>query len=310
MSHLSELPVHRQPELTLFTLPKPFRGNIGTIQRNAIQSWTLLRPPCEIVLFGDEEGVAEAASEFGVLHVPGLERNEYGTPLVNDVLEKAQRLAASDWLCLVNTDIILPGNFLDVFARVRREMDRFMLVGRRCDLDVTERLEFGPGWEEELRRQTAERGRLMPPFASDYFVFPRGLLNDVPPFAIGRLAYDNWFFYKALRENCAVVDATAVILAVHQNHDYGSYGTLRQMRWSPEAIRNIELAKQDRKTRYSFSMKDTTHVVRPDGIRTNPMRHVRKAVSMAWEYAPLAAIMRGYVRVKKWLGLDYAGWKG
>jgi len=310
MSHLSEIPLLRTPELTLFTLPKPFRGHIGTIQRNAIQSWALLRPSCEIVLFGDDEGLAAAALEFGVAHVPDLERNEYGTPLVNDLLEKAQRLTASDWLCLVNTDIILPGNFLDVFARVRREMDRFMLVGRRRDLDVTERLEFGPGWEEELRRQAAERGRLMPPFASDYFVFPRGLLNDVPPFAIGRLAYDNWFFFKALREKCAVVDATAVILAVHQNHDYGSYGTLRQMRRSPEACWNIELSKQDRKTTYIFSMKDATHVVSPDGIRTNRMRYVRKAVRIASRCAPLAAIVRGYGRVKKSLGLDYHGWKG
>jgi len=36
--------------LTLFTIPKAFQGHTGVIQRNAIRSWTLLRPECEIIL--------------------------------------------------------------------------------------------------------------------------------------------------------------------------------------------------------------------------------------------------------------------
>ena len=45
--------------LTLFTIPKVFRGHIGVIQRNAIKSWTLLRPACEVVLLGDEGDAGE-----------------------------------------------------------------------------------------------------------------------------------------------------------------------------------------------------------------------------------------------------------
>lgn len=30
--------------ITLFTTAKPFRGHDGIIQRNALRSWTLLRP--------------------------------------------------------------------------------------------------------------------------------------------------------------------------------------------------------------------------------------------------------------------------
>lgn len=45
--------------LTIFAAPKPFYGYIGVIQTNAIQSWLLLRPECEVILFGDEEGMAE-----------------------------------------------------------------------------------------------------------------------------------------------------------------------------------------------------------------------------------------------------------
>ena len=51
--------------LTLFTIPKAFEGHSGVIQRNAIKSWTLLQPQCEIILMGDDEGTGEAAAEMG-----------------------------------------------------------------------------------------------------------------------------------------------------------------------------------------------------------------------------------------------------
>src|SRR5436309_411668 len=41
--------------LTLFAAPKPFRGHIGIIQRNAITSWTKLQPRPEIILYGTQE---------------------------------------------------------------------------------------------------------------------------------------------------------------------------------------------------------------------------------------------------------------
>ena len=45
--------------LTLFTTPKPFRGIFATIQRNALRSWTLLRPACDVLLFGNEDGIIQ-----------------------------------------------------------------------------------------------------------------------------------------------------------------------------------------------------------------------------------------------------------
>ena len=40
--------------LSLFSIPKPFTGYLGTIQHNALGSWTRLG--CEVVLFGDDDG--------------------------------------------------------------------------------------------------------------------------------------------------------------------------------------------------------------------------------------------------------------
>lgn len=63
--------------LTIFSCPKPFRGHINIIQRNAIRSWTLLQARPEIILIGNEEGTAEVCKEFGLRHIPDVERNEY-----------------------------------------------------------------------------------------------------------------------------------------------------------------------------------------------------------------------------------------
>lgn len=52
--------------LTIFAVPKPFRGQIGIIQRNAIQSWTKLKLRPEIILLGNDEGTQEIAREFGL----------------------------------------------------------------------------------------------------------------------------------------------------------------------------------------------------------------------------------------------------
>jgi len=75
------------PFLTLFTCPKAFTGLVGRIQRNALANWKALGPEAEILLMGDDPGVAEAAEEFGCRHVPDVARNRspynnfYGGPI-------------------------------------------------------------------------------------------------------------------------------------------------------------------------------------------------------------------------------------
>ena len=78
--------------LTLFAIPKAFRGEFNQIQRNAITSWTLLEPKPEIILLGDDEGTAEVAKEFGVRHVSGVDLIE------NDRAQRHERLGDKNYL--------------------------------------------------------------------------------------------------------------------------------------------------------------------------------------------------------------------
>src|SRR5882762_1059941 len=60
--------------ITIFTTAKPFTGHSGVIQRNALKSWKELHADAEVILFGDEEGAAEAAREAGARHVASVKR--------------------------------------------------------------------------------------------------------------------------------------------------------------------------------------------------------------------------------------------
>lgn len=258
-----------QEGVTLFTIPKPFRGHIGIIQRNAIQSWLRLRPACEIILFGDDEGTAEVAAEFGVRHIPDVARNEYGTPLLNSIFEIAQRHASHQLMVYINADIILLNNFLKAISHV--QLDRFLMIGQRWDLDITELLDFdNPDRESHLRSMISEHGCLHPP-SSDYYLFPRGLFGKIPPFAIGRTAYDNWLIFKARSLDVPVIDATRMVTSIHQNHErtYTSIGLQgpqgeNDLRRGVEAKRNLELTGGPS---HLFTLQDANWILTPRGLK-------------------------------------------
>lgn len=248
--------------LTLFAIPKPFRGHIGVIQRNAIRSWTLLRPACEIILFGDDEGTADAAAEFGLRHVPEVARNEYGTPLVSDLFEQAQRLATYDLLCYVNADIILMSDFMRAVSHVARRKRRFLMVGQRRDVDLDQLWNFDSSdWESQLREYALNYGSLHPPTGIDYFVFSRGLWETIPPFAIGRTVWDNWLLFGARFYGAAVIDATQAVTAIHQNHDYAHIPEGIDGAWKgTEAQRNLILAGG---YDHVFTLRDASWLLTP-----------------------------------------------
>ena len=78
------------PLITLFSAPKPFTDpHIATIQRNATKSWTLL-PDVDIILLGKEDGLAEAAQELDVKHIPHVACNTSGTPLISSMFSLAR----------------------------------------------------------------------------------------------------------------------------------------------------------------------------------------------------------------------------
>ncbi len=255
--------------LSIFALPRAFQGHNEIIQTNAIQSWAQLRPPCEIILFGDDEGTAEVAAKFRIRHVPDVERNEYGTPLVSHLFNAAQNLASHELLCYVNADIILMSDFVQAIRQIQELPS--LIIGRRWDLNLEEHLDFSnTEWETQLRLRLAEEGSLHGLSGIDYFLFPRGTYRDIPSFAIGRTAWDNWLIYKARSLGLPVIDATDVVTIVHQNHDFSHINTVKANsgqveRKGIEGKRNRELLGGDY---YAFGLLDATYRLSSTGLKS------------------------------------------
>jgi hypothetical protein len=193
------------------------------------------------VLFGDEEGTAACASELGVRHVPDVACNEFGTPLLNDTFKKAEEAAGFGHLCYVNTDIILPAVLTESVKSL--PFDAFLLTGQRMYVDVHAELDFSDAEHSQATQDLLRSmGELRFSSGTDYFVFTKGALGELPPFAVGRPGWDNWMVYRARQLHLPVVDASPLMLAFHQNHDYAHVPEAAGEFWEgPEADRNRDL---------------------------------------------------------------------
>jgi len=211
-----------QPVITLFAIPKSFEDpHTAMIQRNAIVSWTKLGQSVTIVLVGDEYGVAEIAREFGLQHFITLKKNSHGTPLLNDAFAKAETVNESPLIAYVNADIILLAEFVSVASFLASSMEKFLMIGRRIDLDVHSSINFGePDWGNRLAEMANSSGALAAVVCKDYFVYPRGQYPTIPSFAVGRGNWDNWLVASTKKAKYPIIDATIAITAIHQNHGY------------------------------------------------------------------------------------------
>ena len=162
--------------LTIFSIPKPFKGTMDVIQRNAIKSWTLLQPSCEIILTGDDPGTREAADELGVRHIPALNRNEFGTPLMDHAFRLADAESKNPLLCWVNSDIILMDDILEAAKKVQKQTDWFFMTAQRTDLDWAHPLSFEKGWDDRLLREASRNGKLHHFTEIDFWIYPKSLL--------------------------------------------------------------------------------------------------------------------------------------
>ncbi len=291
------------PLITLFSAPKPFTNpHIAMIQRNAIKSWTLF-PDVEVILLGEETGLAEAAKEFGVKHIPNVARNEAGTPLISSMFQLARENSNSDLLCIINADMILMPDFVEAARRSRMLRDKYVLLSQRWDYDITEPINFGEGWESQLIDAVRKQNQLHRPAGSDFFLFPKSCYADIPNFIIGRAGWDNWMIYKARAEKWAVIDCTPSVMIVHQNHDYSHLPGGKPHYEHPDTNENIRLAGGQANIRYTIL--DSTHQLvggklsRPKLTYLRFMRKVELFLRAIFFFLP-EKMVENIARPKRW----------
>ena len=259
--------------ITLFTAPKPFvNAHIRTIQINAIRSWQARRTVSQIVLLGEEEGMAEVAAELGVQHIPEIAKNEHGTPLIDDIFARgmaASAAAGTPLTCYIKADIILPPEW-DQVAETLPE-SRFLAVGHRYNLDITESLSFDAAAEAALCERRDREGTRLEPVGMDFFLFRESPWERIPPFALGRTIFDNWLVHDPCRRGIAVIDVTPTCRVIHQNHDYGHTRekSLPAIFAGEEALENKRLAGMQEWCR--GTVYDATYVLRDGQVVPAPL---------------------------------------
>jgi hypothetical protein len=292
------------PLITLFSAPKPFTNpHIAMIQRNAIKSWTLL-PDVEVILLGEETGLAEAARELDVKHISHVQCNANGTPLISSMFQLARENSRSDLLCIINADMLLMPDFVEATRKSRVLREKFVLLSQRWDLDVTRPIDFNEGWQNRLSSMVHRQGSLHRPAGSDFFLFPLSTYLDIPDFTIGRAGWDNWMIYKARKEKWTVIDCTPSVMIVHQNHDYSHLPDGKPHYEHPDTNENIRLAGGEANIRYTIL--DATHQLSPSGKLIRPklsylrfMRGVELFLRKMFFFLPKKMI-ENVARPKRW----------
>ncbi|HVP21145.1 MAG TPA: glycosyltransferase family A protein [Anaerolineaceae bacterium] len=257
------------PLLTIITSVKPFVDpHIINLQRNAFQSWKELGPDVDIVVVGEEAGLAEVCQEMNLRRAPAIRRNQGGTPLVSSIYELGRQASTSPLLAYINADILVMPDFLEGARQAAEKYQKFLIMGRRWDLDVTAPIDFSEGWQARLWQQVQSTGKHHRRVGSDYFIFPRDCFVDIPDLTVGRAFWDNWMIYWARRNHWATIDGSDGIQIIHQNHDYSHLPHGQSHHKHPDTYENVRLGGGSRTT---FLLDDANKKLTPGGIVPMPL---------------------------------------
>ena len=158
--------------------------------------------------------------EFRVL--VATKKNEHGVPLLGHMYKTMMRACPSaKTYTYVNGDIIGTSDFVRTIEAVMH-VGEFLMVGRRTNVK----------WEKVYRTKDAgfsfddhfANGLLFATNAQDYFTVTKHAIdwNSIPPFVIGRAAYDNWLVDHIYHNPSVVlIDATKTVRMVHQTDEEG-----------------------------------------------------------------------------------------
>jgi len=222
----------------------------------------------QVVVIGDEIGIAEACRELNLAHLPEVRCNAMGTPLISSIFALARSINESPYLVYANADILFLPELVERVQRLASEKNQFLGVGQRWDLDVEKPIPFSDDWAGRLRNHVHQEGQLHGQTGSDYFIFPRQCFTKIPDFAVGRAGWDNWMIFWGRWQHWAVVDLTEALLVIHQNHGYAHLpgGVIHYQQ--PETQENVRIGGG---RRMIFKLSDATHELVDGRLQNKPL---------------------------------------
>jgi hypothetical protein len=248
--------------LTLFSIPNGFDDDErAQRQYNAMESWRQMQRAAEVIVFGDDPGVAEAAAHYGFRHQAEI-GGERGVPFVSEAFRLAPELASNGLLCYTNADMIYVEGLAGAVEACAGDFLHFLAVGRRWNVGGLGELDFRRGWQARLRKSAEADGYLDTVCAIDWFAFRSGTLAGarMPRFLVGSPGWDNWLIRTALDRGVPVVDATETVFCVHQKH--GKYWP----QWGIDHNRSLQRRQQAFTADATWKLKPDEGLINVNGL--------------------------------------------
>ena len=281
--------------LTIFAIPKAFKGDNAVIQYNAINSWLQIVPKCEIFLMGDDEGIDTFADKHRVIHIPLIKKNIYGTPLINYAFDLIQKICNNEIIMYINSDIILLRDPNSILNHINFES--YLISGRRHDININHKLNFSnDNWKKQMLHDIESKGILHSISGMDYFIFKKNTIR-MPTFAVGRPNWDTWLIYDFLKRKLPVIDATEKFPIAHQNHDFShsQFGENKRV-GGPEWNSNIRSAGGFCNM---LTLRNANYILSKNGL-TGPSfpRCIHSHLALFYPYRLLLSIKRSVQKIK------------
>ena len=289
--------------ITIFTTPKDFTDVFEVIQINALINWRSLSSEIQIIIFGDSKGSQKAAEKIGAEYIPEVKCSSLGTPFISDLFSKADKIAKYPLLAFINSDILLPDNFLSTIQITSDTFNKFLLVGHRWDIDIDNTIDFNDKVEKNIFwNRIKVEGKKHACSGIDYFIYKRYQWKNIPDFIIGRDGYDNWLIWKARRMLLPIVDATDNMQVVHQNHPFNSSKTVQ----GKEVLLNQE--RDHNKKLYinkTLNLLDCTYRISNGKVIKNKQKDFvdRNLYRLPKIFPEISILLKIYRRFYNWLFL-------
>ena len=190
---------------------------------NALTSWTHVVPQRNVIMFTELATSCQWLQHRfpSMLCVTSCKHNQVMRQDLRCVTATAAALAATPYLCLINSDIVLLPDFKDALlvGSSLAGIQEPLVVGQRTNVLMDTRIDFDRlDWAARVSATAKRAGKLDGSCALDYFFHKKGMWQhvDMPPFVTGVMMWDRYLLSEAnMHPNVTTVDATRSITAVH-----------------------------------------------------------------------------------------------
>ncbi|GJQ08302.1 hypothetical protein GpartN1_g93.t1 [Galdieria partita] len=174
----------------------------------AIKSWLSLVSVQRVTLFQEDLDSCERLLPFfkeSKFRCVVLNKStDNPSPPLDHLFDTAAQFTVTKYVGYINCDIAVFSEFDQALQSILYP-DRGLkgaIVGRRKDVSIsTDSLDLVTKNISLVREYAERHGCYHGSFGKDYFIFPRELLKDFPPFLIGRPKWDDWLLTELLLQD-------------------------------------------------------------------------------------------------------------